>query len=142
VGHPVPRVELVRGQTAEGAPLVGLRDGVHHICRRRRCCLGGSEVRSCSCSGGGNKGGGVGVGLPAAAARLPRWRRQRKWWMENNGGRRAGGASYYIGLSPWEATAPGAWAEKYGELLPKCVWRWRRYMCVSYIIRMIHDLVH
>jgi len=31
VGHPVARVELVRGEAAEGAPLVGLRDRVHHL---------------------------------------------------------------------------------------------------------------
>ena len=31
VGDPVARVELVRGEAAEGAPLVGLRDRVHHL---------------------------------------------------------------------------------------------------------------
>ena len=32
VGHAVPRVELVRRQAPEGAPLVGLRNRVHHLC--------------------------------------------------------------------------------------------------------------
>lgn len=45
VGHPVARVELVRGQPAEGAPLVGLRDRMHHLADAA-ACSGSSQLSS------------------------------------------------------------------------------------------------
>jgi hypothetical protein len=43
VGHAVARVELVRRQAAEGAPLVGLRDRVHHFAVAAACWVDESE---------------------------------------------------------------------------------------------------
>ncbi|CAL4963887.1 unnamed protein product [Urochloa decumbens] len=51
VGDAVPSVELLRGQLAERAPLVGLRDWVHHL-----AAAASSALLRRSCSGGGNKG--------------------------------------------------------------------------------------